>query len=160
MKFFKFYSLALAVALMLGACSSSDDLKDGGATANVGKSYIAVNIKSVGTAGADTRADYNQGGETYEDGTANEGAISKVRFFFFNSDGSAYIMKGTDVNFLELNASVSSAGEAGQLQTIEGKTTAMLVIDGNTKTAPAYMIAVVNPQTLSKLEKKHIVNLS
>lgn len=154
MKYFKFYSLALAVALMLGACSSSDDLKDGGATANVGKSYIAVNIKSVGTAGADTRADYNQGGETYEDGTANEGAISKVRFFFFNSDGSAYIMKGTDVNFLELNASVSSAGDAGQLQTIEGKTTAMLVIDGNTKTAPAYMIAVVNPQTLSKLEKK------
>ena len=139
---------------MLGACSSSDDLKDGGATANVGKSYIAVNIKSVGTAGAGTRADYNQGGETYEDGTANEGAISKVRFFFFNSDGSAYIMKGTDVNFLELNASVSSAGEAGQLQTIEGKTTAMLVIEGNTKTAPAYMIAVVNPQTLSKLEDK------
>ena len=139
---------------MLGACSSSDDLKDGGATANVGKSYIAVNIKSVGTAGAGTRADYNQGGGTYEDGTENEGAISKVRFFFFNSDGSAYIMKGTDVNFLELNASVSSAGEAGQLQTIEGKTTAMLVIEGNTKTAPAYMIAVVNPQTLSKLEKK------
>lgn len=49
---------------MLGACSSSDDLKDGGATANEGKSYIAVNIKSVGTAGAGTRAeDYTQGVE-------------------------------------------------------------------------------------------------
>ena len=139
---------------MLGACSSSDDLNDGGATANVGKSYIAVNIKSVGTAGAGTRADYNQGGGTYEDGTENEGAISKVRFFFFNSDGSAYIMKNKDVNYLELDASVSSAGEAGHLQTIEGKTTAMLVIEGNTKTAPAYMIVVVNPQTLSKLEDK------
>lgn len=139
---------------MLGACSSSDDLKDGGATANEGKSYIAVNIKSVGTAGAGTRADYNQGGGTYEDGTENEGAISKVRFFFFNSDGSAYIMKNKDVNYLELDASVSSAGEAGHLQTIEGKTTAMLVIEGETKTAPAYMIAVVNPKTLSKLEDK------
>ena len=139
---------------MLGACSSSDDLNDGGATANVGKSYIAVNIKSVGTAGAGTRADYNQGGGTYEDGTENEGAISKVRFFFFNSDGSAYIMKNKDVNYLELDASVSSAGEAGHLQTIEGKTTAMLVIEGETKTAPAYMIVVVNPQTLSKLEDK------
>lgn len=154
MKFFRLYSLALAGALMLGACSSSDDLKDGGATANEGKSYIAVNIKSVGTAGAGTRADYNQGGGTYEDGTENEGAISKVRFFFFNSDGSAYIMKNKDVNYLELDASVSSAGEAGHLQTIEGKTTAMLVIEGETKTAPAYMIAVVNPQTLSKLEDK------
>ena len=154
MKFFKFYSLALAGALMLGACSSSDDLKDGGATANVGKSYIAVNIKSVGTAGAGTRADYTQGGGTYEDGTGNEGAISKVRFFFFNSDGSAYIMKNKDVNYLDKDGSVSSAGEAGHLQTIEGKTTAMLVIEGETKTAPAYMIAVVNPQTLSKLEDK------
>lgn len=153
MKFFRLYYLALAGALMLGACSSSDDLKDGGATANEGKSYIAVNIKSVGTTGAGTRADYPQDGGTYEDGTANEGAISKVRFFFFNSDGSAYIMKGTEVNYKELDASVTSSS-ADHLQTIEGKTTAMLVIEGQTKTAPAYMIAVVNPQTLSKLGDK------
>ena len=140
---------------MLGACSSSDDLKDGGATANEGKSYIAVNIKSVGTAGAGTRADgdYPQGGGTYEDGTENEGAISAVRFFFFNSDGSPYIMKNTEVNYKELeNTSVSSAGDAGHLQTIEGKTTAMLVIEGETKTAPAYMVAVVNPGTLTNLK--------
>ena len=152
MKFFKFYSLALAVALMLGACSSSDDLKDGGATANEGKSYIAVNIKSVGTAGAGTRADgdYPQGGGTYEDGTENEGAISAVRFFFFNSDGSPYIMKNTEVNYKELeNTSVTGADH---LYTIEGKTAAMLVIEGETKTAPAYMIAVVNPGTLTNLK--------
>lgn len=152
MKFFRLYSLALAGALMLGACSSSDDLNGGGATANEGKSYIAVNIKSVGTAGAGTRADgdYTQGGGTYEDGTANEGAISAVRFFFFNSDGSPYIMKGTDVNYKELeNTSVTGADH---LYTIEGKTAAMLVIDGKTKTAPAYMIAVVNPGTLTNLQ--------
>lgn len=152
MKFFRLYSLALAGALMLGACSSSDDLKDGGATANEGKSYIAVNIKSVGTAGAGTRAeDYPQGGGTYEDGTENEGAISAVRFFFFNSDGSAYIMKGSDVNYKELNNNTPLTG-ADHLYTIEGKTAAMLVIDGKTKTAPAYMIAVVNPGTLKKLQ--------
>lgn len=150
MKFFKLYSLALAGALMLGACSSSDDLKDGGATANEGKSYIAVNIKSVGTAGAGTRADGD-----YEDGTANEGAISAVRFFFFNSDGSPYIMKGTEVNYKELKKiSVTGATEPDRLQTIEGKTAAMLVIQGETKTAPAYMIAVVNPLTLGNLESK------
>lgn len=155
MKFFRMYSLALAGALMLGACSSSDDLKDGGATANEGKSYIAVNINSVGTAGAGTRADgdYIQGGGTYEDGTANEGAISAVRFFFFNSDGSPYIMKGTEVNYKQLDSNVNN-GTADQLHTIEGKTAAMLVIDGKTKTAPAYMIAVVNPLTLTKLDPK------
>ena len=137
---------------MLGACSSSDDLKDGGATANEGKSYIAVNIKSVGTAGAGTRADgdYPQGGGTYEDGTENEGAISAVRFFFFNSDGSPYIMKNTEVNYKELeNTSVTGPDH---LYTIEGKTVAMLVIEGETKTAPAYMIAVVNPGTLTNLK--------
>lgn len=151
MKFFKLYSLALAGALMLGACSSSDDLKDGGATANEGKSYIAVNIKSVGTAGAGTRADYNQGGGTYEDGTANEGAISAVRFFFFNADGSPYIMKGTGLNYKQLDNNTPVSG-ADHLQTIEGKTAAMLVIEGETKTAPAYMIAVVNPGTLKNLQ--------
>lgn len=151
MKFFRLYSLALAGALMLGACSSSDDLKDGGATANEGKSYIAVNIKSVGTAGAGTRAgDYTQGDGTYEDGTENEGAISAVRFFFFNSDGSPYIMKGTKENYKQLeNTSVTGADH---LYTIEGKTAAMLVIEGQTKTAPAYMIAVVNPGTLTNLK--------
>ena len=155
MKFFKLYSLALAGALMLGACSSSDDLNDGGATANEGKSYIAVNIKSVGTAGAGTRADYPQGSGTYEDGTENEGTISAVRFFFFNSDGSPYIMKGTEVNYKQLNNTpVTGATDTEHLQTIEGKTAAMLVIDGETKTAPAYMIAVVNPETLTKLERK------
>ena len=137
---------------MLGACSSSDDLNDGGATANEGKSYIAVNIKSVGTAGAGTRADdrdYTQGG-TYEDGAPNEGDISAVRFFFFNSDGSPYIMKNTEVNYKELeNTSVTGADH---LYTIEGKTAAMLVIEGETKTAPAYMIAVVNPGTLTNLK--------
>lgn len=157
MKLFRLYSLALAGALMLGACSSSDDLKDGGATANEGKSYIAVNIKSVGTAGAGTRADgdYPQGGGTYEDGTENEGAISAVRFFFFNSDGSPYIMKNTEVNYKELtDTHVTSDKKNDHLQTIEGKTAAMLVIEGETKTAPAYMIAVVNPGTLTNLERK------
>ena len=148
----KFYSVALASLLMLGACSSSDDLNGGASESKDGKSYIAVNIKSVGTAGAASRADdYEQGGGTYEDGTANEGVISKVRFYFFNNDGTPYVLKDTQYNYKELDASVTSG--ADHVQTIEGKTAAMLVIEGETKTAPAYMIAIVNPQTLSNLPK-------
>lgn len=94
---------------------------------------------------------YNQGGGTYEDGTANEGAISAVRFFFFNADGSPYIMKGTGLNYKQLDNNTPVSG-ADHLQTIEGKTAAMLVIEGETKTAPAYMIAVVNPGTLKNLQ--------
>lgn len=152
MKKFRVLSSVLASALMMTvmSCSSSDDLNGGGADAESSVSYIAVNIKSVGTASTGSRADYTQGSGTYEDGSATEGAISKVRFFFFNTDGSPYYMKGTQVNYKELDA--GKDGTQDQLHTIEGKTSAMLVINGNTKTAPAYMIAVVNPQTLTNLQ--------
>lgn len=151
MKKVKFYAAALASLLMLGACSSSDDLGGGTSESKDGKSYIAVNIKSVGTAGAGSRADYQQGGGTYEDGTENEGAIQKVRFYFFNNDGSTYLLKSSQVNWKEVETSVNGATAEDHLTTIEGKTAALLVIDGETKTAPAYMIAVVNPQTLTNL---------
>ena len=152
MKKFRVLSSVLASALMMTvmSCSSSDDLNGGGADAESSVSYIAVNIKSVGTASTGSRADYTQGSGTYEDGSATEGAISKVRFFFFNTDGSPYYMKGTQVNYKELDA--GKDGTQDQLHTIEGKTSAMLVINGNTKTAPAYMIAVINPQTLTNLQ--------
>lgn len=152
MKKFRVLSSVLASALMMTmmSCSSSDDLNGGGADAESSVSYIAVNIKNVGTASTGSRADYTQGSGTYEDGTANEGAISKVRFFFFNTDGSPYLMKGKTVNYKELNA--AKDGTVDNLHTIEGKTSAMLVIEGETKTAPAYMIAVVNPQTLTNLK--------
>ena len=59
-------------------------------------------------------------------------------------------MKNTEVNYKELeNTSVTGPDH---LYTIEGKTAAMLVIEGETKTAPAYMIAVVNPKTLATLK--------
>ena len=152
MKKVKFYAAALASLLMLGACSSSDDLGGGTSESKDGKSYIAVNIKSVGTAGAGSRADgYDQGNGSYEDGTANEGAVNKVRFYFFNNDGTPYVLKDTQYNYKELDAAASEG--ADHVHTIEGKTAAMMVIEGETKTAPAYMIAVVNPQTLKNLPK-------
>lgn len=146
-------SFALASMLMLGACSSSDDLSGGSTAGNVGKSYIAVKINSVGSAPG-SRADYSQGGGTYDDGTDAEGAISEVRFFFFNNDGSAYLIKGSSSNYKDVQPDPTEAGSADHLQTIEGKTAAVMMIEGETKTAPAYVIAVVNPKTMSKLEDR------
>ena len=152
MKSFKFYSAALAGLLMLGACSSSDDLNGGSAQNQDGKSYIAVNIQSVGAAGAASRADYPQGGNNYEDGTDAEGAIAKVRFFFFNNDGSPYLLKNSTVNYKDVQPDPVENNSADHLHTIEGKTDAIIMIEGETKTAPAYMLAVVNPQTLKNLK--------
>lgn len=146
-----FYSLSLAAMLMLGACSSNDDLNGGNTASEVGKSYIAVNINSVGSAPG-TRADYSQGGGTYDDGTDAEGSISGVRFFFFNNDGSAYLIKNSTVNYKDVQPDQVLPGTEDQLLTVGGKTAAVMLIEGQTKTAPAYVIAVVNPKTMPKLQ--------
>ena len=154
MKKVKFYAAALASLLMLGACSSSDDLGGGTSESKDGKAYIAVNIKSVGTAGAASRADYQQDGNDYEDGTVDEGSIAKVRFFFFNKDGSPYYLKNSKVNYKDIEPDPIEDASADKLHTIEGKTDAIMMIEGETKTAPAYMLAVVNPQTLKTLQDR------
>ena len=85
MKIFKLFPLACA-ALMMSACSSDDAGNEGGNPSAAGDpQYLAVNIVNVGT--TPTRA-----GE-YENGTTEENTITKVRFYFFNGDGSPYIIK-------------------------------------------------------------------
>ena len=106
MKKFTMLSSVLASALMLvvASCSSEDvagvDAQNGkGAT-----SYLAVNIENVGSAPASRS--YNQGNGTYEDGSEAESKINNVRFYFFNGDGTPYLLvndnpEKTPVNFLE-----------------------------------------------------------
>lgn len=143
MKFFRLYSLALAGALMLGACSSSDDLKDGGANVN-DKAYLAIRINNVGSV-AGSRAT----GE-YENGTDDENHIERVRFYFFNSDGTPYILKengqSTGKNWLEKTDGLNT--ENKNEPNVSMISNPLLVIEGNTGASPAVMIAVINPNSL------------
>ena len=88
MKKFTMFSSVLASALMLVVAScSSDDVTGGDAqTGNGTTSYLAVNIENVGSAPASRS--YEQGDGTYENGTEAESKINKVRFYFFNGDGT------------------------------------------------------------------------
>ena len=144
MKFFRLYSLALVGALMLGACSSSDDLKGGGADAN-DKSYLAIRINNVGSV-AGSRAAAGD----YSDGTADENHIESVRFYFFNSDGTPYILKNngqsTGKNWLEKNSDLNT--ENKENPNVSMISNPLLVIEGNTGASPAVMIAVINPNSL------------
>lgn len=92
MKKFTMLSSVLASALMLTVAScSSEDVAGGDAQNGKGAtSYLAVNIENVGSAPA-SRA-YDQGNGTYEDGTDAESKINKVRFYFFNGDGTPYLL--------------------------------------------------------------------
>lgn len=150
MKKFTMLSSVLASALMLtvASCSSEDVAGD---DAQIGKgttSFLAVNIENVGSAPA-SRA-YTQGTGSYEDGTTEESIINQVRFYFFNGDGTPYLLVKKDpsqaesVNYLDKSVVQHDNND----QTVETKTDAVLVIEGNTKTVPASVIAVINPDVL------------
>lgn len=160
MKKFTMLSSVLASALMLTVAScSSEDVAGGDAQNGKGTtSYLAVNIENVGSAPASRSYEQNKG--TYEDGTADESKITNVRFYFFNGDGTPYLLvnKNSDndsekqpVNYLEQK--VETDGKDHD-HTAETKTQAVLVLNGETKAIPASVIAVINPGGLDNTTLK------
>lgn len=155
MKKFTMLSSVLASALMLTVASCSSEDVAGGDSQN-GKgttSFLAVNIENVGSAPASRS--YEQGKDnkgTYEDGTEAESTINKVRFYFFNGDGTPYLLVNKDatneqsVNYLDQTV-IKTDGKDND-HTAEIKTKAVLVLNGETKAIPASVIAVINPDVL------------
>ena len=162
MKIFKLFPLACA-ALMMSACSSDDAGNEGGNPGAAGDpQYLAVNIVNVGT--TPTRAG------DYENGTTEESTIKKVRFYFFNGDGSPYLIKptgsevtgGENVNWLEVSNPTDATTTPGSSTSVEKITNAVLVINGVQNAAPAAIVAVVNPETVdaTKIQSGESMRLS
>lgn len=158
MKRIKFLSLALA-ALALGACSSSDDVAEGGGGNST--SYVTVNIRTVSDLPGTRAGEYTEDSGIYEDGEGNESTISSVNFYFFNADGSPYLMNNGAGITNKVN-STSFTGESNDhSNTIESiKTT--LVLSGTGTPKPKYCIAIANDPlsiletiTLADLKKKY-----
>lgn len=151
MKKFTTLSSVLASALMLtiASCSSSDDITggNGGEIAEGSTSYIAVNLKTVGNAptgnARQTRYTDSQNG-TYEDGVGVENKIKRVRFYFFNADGTPYILNNVNGkgNYIDRDVKVNPGDQS---QTVEGITETVLVLNGENHVAPASMLTVINP---------------
>ena len=148
MKILKFFPLACA-ALMMSACSSDNDIEGGATKPGSDPQYLAVNIVNVGT--TPTRAG------DYENGTTEESTIKKVRFYFFNGDGSPYLIKnpnvtgvtgGGNVNWLEVSNPTDDTTTPGTSTSVEKITQTVLVINGEQNAAPAAIMAVVNPETV------------
>ena len=151
MKKFTMLSSVLVSALMLvvASCSSSDDITggNGGENAEGSTSYIAVNLKTVGNAptgnARQTRYTDSQNG-TYEDGVGVENKIKSVRFYFFNADGTPYILNNVNGkgNYIDREVKVNPGDQS---QTVEGITETVLVLNGENHVAPASMLTVINP---------------
>lgn len=96
--------------------------------------------------------EYEDGkGGTYEDGTAEESKISNVRFYFFNADGSPYLLNNTEnktINWLTPEEDINST-DKDHNQTVEQIAKTVLVINGKTKTAPHSVVAVINNRSLT-----------
>lgn len=147
------FSSVLATALMMTvvSCSSSDDITGGNGSGNAEgtTSYIAINLNSVGN--APTSRAYNQGEGTYDDGENKENNITKVRFYFYNADGTSYTLqtagengeKGSK-NYIDYNVGLGK-DNGNQGTTVSGATSAVLVLNGESNVAPAAMLTVVNP---------------
>lgn len=142
MKISKLFPFACA-ALMMTACGSDNDIEGGATNPGGDAQYLAVNIVNVGTTPTRTLDG------TYEDGSDEESKINKIRFYFFHSDGSPYILAGTtqdDANWLEQTAVNNGKDTPNGIEQI---TKSILVIKGVTNSAPSKMIAIVNPGSLT-----------
>lgn len=149
MKKISMLSSVLASALMMTvvSCSSSDDITGGNGNGNAEgtTSYIAINLNSVGNAPT-SRASYEQGGGTYDDGTDVESKIKNVRFYFYNADGTSYMLQSAgengSQNYVDYKVDL---GKENHGTTVSGTTSAILVLNGESNVAPASMLVVVNP---------------
>lgn len=163
MKIPKLFPFA-CVALMMTACASDKEEMGGGTKPGSDPQYLAVNIVNVG-ATPTTRAT-----DDYENGTTDESTIKKVRFYFFNGDGSPYLIKnpgvtgvegGGNKNWLEASPADDSS-TSGTPSQIEKITQTVLVINGVQSAAPAAIVAVVNPGTVdaAKIQSGETMRLS
>lgn len=155
MKISKLFPFA-CVALMMTACASDKEEIGSGTKPGSDPQYLAVNIVNVGATPTTRTTDY-------ENGTAEESAIKKVRFYFFNGDGSPYLIKnpgitgidgGGDKNWLEASPADDSS-TSGTPSQIEKITQTVLVINGVQSAAPAAIVAVVNPGTVDAATLKN-----
>ncbi len=163
MKIPKLFPFA-CVALMMTACASDKDEMGGGTKPGSDPQYLAVNIVNVGATPT------TRGTDDYENGTTEESTIKKVRFYFFNGDGSPYLIKnpgvagvegGENKNWLEASPADDSS-TSGTPSQIEKITQTVLVINGVQSAAPAAIVAVVNPGTVdaAKIQSGETMRLS
>lgn len=184
MKISKLFPFA-CVALMMTACASDKEEIGNGTKPGSDPQYLAVNIVNVGatpTARATKKNNIispvpayvratptTRATDDYENGTTEESTIKKVRFYFFNGDGSPYLIKNPGVTGIEgggeknwLEASPADDTTSGTPSQIEKITQTVLVINGVQSAAPAAIVAVVNPGTVdaAKIQSGDAMRLS
>lgn len=144
----KYFLLAFA-ALGLVACTEKDEAPQNTPQAgiNADKGYIALNLKSADDI---TRAE----GGVYEDGTADEQAVTEATFYFFDAAGNAFNINANGNYF---NVAVADNGST-QAPNIESMTNPVLVVEKYKGQFPAKVAAVVNYKGTQSLSLNDLKN--
>lgn len=146
MKTSRFLLGIFALAAVVG-CSKSDDVAADGPLSSLEKSYISISLKSNDDV---TRL----AGAEYEDGTADEQAVSSAAFFFFDAAGNAFTV---NANGNYINVTVADNGGV-QAPNIESMTNPVLVVEKYKGQFPASVAAVVNYTASSSLSLNELKN--
>ena len=126
---------------MMSACASENDDKGGDIIAEGKAQYMAVNIVSVGTNGS--RA------AEYDHGLEKESTVDNVRFYFFNSDGSPYILKNNaDRNWVVPTQTIEDEKDKPNANVTKITKSIIVFQPENGNSAPYSVVAVVNAKSL------------
>ncbi|MBO5831770.1 MAG: Mfa1 fimbrilin C-terminal domain-containing protein [Alistipes sp.] len=144
----KYFFLALA-AIGMVACSEKDEVSQNTTPADISadKGYIALNLKAAEDV---TRVE----GGVYEDGTADEQAVTEATFYFFDSAGNAFSI---NANGNYYNVAVADNGGT-QAPNIESMTNPVLVVEKYKGQFPAKVVAVVNYKGTQSLSLNDLKN--
>ncbi|MDE6095407.1 MAG: Mfa1 family fimbria major subunit [Muribaculaceae bacterium] len=103
MKMNKFF-MGIMGALALTACSSEEVIPDQKPNDSADKDsrFLSIAIRNFD---GGTRAGGDQSGNLYEDGLEKENAVTKIRFYFFKKDGSAFPVSAQgELNYIDVES--------------------------------------------------------
>ena len=149
-----------ALAFALFACNDGADPAEKDNYESVTRNYLSVNIL---TPKASTRDDVVVNEDDYQDGNDSENNINSVRFFFFDNEGNAALVRkqagatdGEDAytSYIDWIPTASETTSGNPNQTVEKILTATLGINQPANSNPPQLVlAVLNPpQTVLNLQ--------
>lgn len=155
--------MSMVAGLAFVGCSNEEDIAPGNNNGELSEpQFLTVNLVTNPTNGArGTRAGGDQhtgdpnNNSTYEEGLEAENKVTKVRFYFFNADGSAAAVKklGNEmVNYLEWENVIEE--ENNNTTNVEKILTAQLIIESpKGDIAPSQIVAIINPMAEPSRER-------
>lgn len=146
-----------ALALILASCASEEPAGNNNQNPEyaAATSYLNINLLpssgmgQMGVKAAGTR--YTEGDGTYEDGSATENNVTRVRFYFFGEGGAPFAVRqnlatGEYDNFVDWYPNATEVGEGNHDETVEKTLNATLGLTfTDNEERPGQVLAVANP---------------